>query len=138
MQGDENATVTLVEYGDYECPHCSAAYYVVKTVQNHYGHQLRFVFRHFPVSKIHPYTEPAAQASELAALYDRFWQMHDGIYENQDRLNIPLPFEIGGESGLPADSIHHAIANDEFLLEIQDDFLGGSRSGGGGTPAVLH
>lgn len=137
IQGDEDAPVTLVEYGDYECPHCGVSYYIVKTVQNHYGNELRFVFRHFPLTEIHPDAEPAAEAAELAAVYDRFWEMHDGIYENQDRLNIPLLFELGGELGLPANRLRDAIANHEFSDKIQGDFLGGVRSGVNGTPTFF-
>ncbi|MCU1298508.1 MAG: putative Membrane protein [Acidobacteriaceae bacterium] len=137
IQGDEHAPVTLVEYGDYECPHCGVAYYIVKTVQNHYGNQLRFVFRNFPLTEIHPYAEPAAEAAELAAVYDQFWEMHDGIYENQDRLGIPLLFELGGELGLPPNRLRDAIANHEFSDKIQGDFLGGVRSGVNGTPTFF-
>src|SRR2546421_10571611 len=89
IQGDENALVTLVEYGDYECPYCGRAYPVVKTVQKHFGPQLRFVFRNFPLTQIHPLAEPAAEAAEFAGSRGRFWEMHDGIYENQERLSLP-------------------------------------------------
>jgi protein-disulfide isomerase len=90
IQGDENALVTLVEYGDYECPYCGRAYPVVKAVQKHFGPQLMFVFRNFPLTQIHPLAEPAAEAAEFAGSRGRFWEMHDGIYENQERLSLPL------------------------------------------------
>src|SRR6185369_7770118 len=83
VQGPETAPVTLVEYGDYECPHCGRAHPVVKRVQKHFGDSLRFVFRNFPLSEMHPMAEPAAEAAEFAASQGKFWEMHDGIYEHQ-------------------------------------------------------
>ena len=84
--GPENAPTTLVEYGDFECPHCGRAYPIVKAVRASLGNQLRFVFRNFPISESHPHAEHAAEASEAAAVQDRYWQMHDMLFENQDNL----------------------------------------------------
>src|SRR5215813_11487015 len=86
IQGEDDAPVTLVEYGDYECPHCGAAYPIVKRVQKKMGKNLRFVFRNFPLTESHPHALHAAQAAEAAALQDKFWEMHDMIYENQETL----------------------------------------------------
>src|SRR6266850_7693680 len=102
IQGHAHALVTLVEYGDYECPHCGRAYHIVKALQEHYGPQLRFVFRNFPLTQIHPLAEPAAEAAEFAGTHKRFWEMHDGIYENQDRLSARLLSELAELVGLPA------------------------------------
>jgi protein-disulfide isomerase len=77
IQGSPNADVTLLEYGDYECPYCGAAYPIVKQVQAQMGERLRFVFRNFPISTSHPHAEKAAEAAESAAAQDRFWEMHD-------------------------------------------------------------
>src|SRR5438105_10467607 len=99
VQGKEDAPVTLVEYGDYECPYCGRAYYVIKRVQDHFGDDLRFVFRNFPLVEVHPLAEPAAETAEFAGAHGRFWEMHDGIYENQDRLGIPLLFELATALG---------------------------------------
>src|SRR6184192_4905602 len=87
QQGPETAPVTLVEYGDYECPYCGAAYPIVKEIQQRMGDRLRFVFRNFPITTSHPHAEQAAEAAEAAAAQDRFWQMHDLLYENQRRLS---------------------------------------------------
>jgi len=92
--GDEQAAVTLVEYGDYECPHCGRAHPVVKAVRKHFGKQLRFVYRHFPLTQIHPLAEPAAEAAEFAGANEHFWQKHDEIFQNQDRLSLPLLVEL--------------------------------------------
>src|SRR4051812_45352410 len=87
IQGDESANITLVEYGDYQCPHCGAAYPVIKKIQSKFGSQIRFVFRNFPLSDAHPFALPAAIAAEAATLQDKFWQMHDIIFENQHLLS---------------------------------------------------
>ena len=79
--------MTLVEYGDFECPYCAAAHVIVKKVQEIMGDQLRFVFRHFPLTQIHPHAEPAAEASEAAGAQGQFWEMHDVLYENQPMLD---------------------------------------------------
>src|SRR5580704_3514907 len=94
IQGDPNAACTLVEYGDYECPHCGRAYPIVKRVQKHFGKRLAFVFRNFPLSEMHPNAEGAAEAAEFAGAHERFWQMHDALFENQDALGIPLLLEL--------------------------------------------
>ena len=137
IQGDENALVTLVEYGDYECPYCGRAYPVVKAVQKHFGPQLMFVFRNFPLTQIHPLAEPAAEAAEFAGSRGRFWEMHDGIYENQERLSLPLLFELAELLGLPREGLRDAIADHEFLPRIRKDLQGGVRSGVNGTPTFF-
>src|SRR6266566_10155949 len=86
-QGPEDAPVTLVEYGDYECPYCGAAHPVVKEIQQRLGDQLCFVFRHFPLTQIHPHAEHAAEAAEAAGAQGKFWQMHDTLFEHQQALD---------------------------------------------------
>ncbi len=86
IQGDATAGCTLVEYGDYECPHCGRAYPIVKRFQKHFGQRLRFVFRNFPLSEMHPHAESAAESAEFAGAHGKFWEMHDLLFENQDPL----------------------------------------------------
>src|SRR5580658_3005308 len=90
IQGDEQAPVILVEYGDYECPHCGHAYPIIKQVQKHFGKRLRFVFRNFPLSQLHPHAEAAAEVAEFAGTQGKFWEMHDALFENQARLGDAL------------------------------------------------
>lgn len=87
IQGPEDAELTLVEYGDYECPSCGSAYPIVKRIQEQLGKRLRFVFRNFPLSEIHPHAESAAEAVEFSAAQGRFWEMHDLLFENQEQLS---------------------------------------------------
>src|SRR5258706_11825289 len=87
IQGENTAPVELVEYGDYECPHCGRAYPIVKRVQKRLGKKLRFVFRNFPLTNLHPHAQDAAEAAEAAASQDRFWEMHDALFEHQPALD---------------------------------------------------
>src|SRR5579862_8370643 len=114
MQGDEHAPVVLVEYGDYECPHCGHAYPIVKQVQEHFGKRLCFVFRNFPLNESHPNAESAAEAAEFAATQRRFWEMHDAIFENQDALGRPLLLELAEQLGLPAKALNRALDDGKF------------------------
>src|SRR3954471_6549289 len=86
-QGNLNAPLVMVEYGDYECPHCGAAYPIVKKLQKHFNDRLLFVFRNFPLTEMHPHALAAARVAEAAALQKKFWQTHDLIFENQQNLS---------------------------------------------------
>jgi protein-disulfide isomerase len=136
-QGPPSAPVTLVEYGDYECPHCGSAHPIVKRLQKHYGDRLRFVFRNFPLTQIHPMAEPAAEAAEFAAAHGKFWEMHDAIYENQTELSLELLGDLADKLGLPADGLGNALDNHEYLEKVRSDFSGGVRSGVNGTPTFF-
>src|SRR4030088_1580996 len=92
VRGPANAPITLVEYGDYECPHCGLAYPIVNQVQLSFGGRMRFVYRHFPLTEMHPLAEIAAESTEFAGAAGLFWDMHDALFENQSRVNITTIF----------------------------------------------
>jgi protein-disulfide isomerase len=135
--GSADAPVTLVEYGDYECPYCGDAYPIVNRVLQHFGPTLRYVFRHFPLTQVHPDAEPAAECAELAGAHQHFWEMHDGLYKNQDRLGPALLFALAEALGLSQSELRDAIATEKYAPKIKGDFLGGVRSGVNGTPAFF-
>jgi protein-disulfide isomerase len=137
IRGNPQASVTLLEYGDYECPHCGAAHPVVERVLNHFGPRVRFCFRHFPLMQIHPNAEPASEAAEFAGGHRRFWAMHDGIYANQDKLGLPLLVALGENLGLDKEELVEAVAAQTYADRIREDFLGGVRSGVNGTPTFF-
>jgi protein-disulfide isomerase len=138
VQGElATALVTLVEYGDYECPHCGRAYPIVKEVQRHFGARVAFVFRNFPLSEIHPNAEAAAEAAEFAAASGRFWEMHDALFENQANLGRPLLRRLCDALGLPQESLELALADKQYAERVRADFLGGVRSGVNGTPTFF-
>jgi protein-disulfide isomerase len=137
VQGPARAPVTLVEYGDYECPHCGAAHPIVKEIQARFERQLRYVFRHFPLSEVHPHAESAAESAEFAGAHGRFWEMHDGLFENQDRLGLPLLAALAEVLGLPDLELREALATRRYAAKVRNDFMGGVRSGVNGTPAFF-
>jgi protein-disulfide isomerase len=137
IRGPANAPVTLVEYGDYECAHCGAAHPIVNIVLEHFGPRLRFVFRHFPLNQVHPNAESAAESAEFAGAHGQFWEMHDGIYENQGRLGLPLLFALAEALGLSEYDLRAALLNGTYAPKVKSDFLGGVRSGVNGTPSFL-
>jgi protein-disulfide isomerase len=137
IQGPADAEVTLVEYGDYECPHCGRAYPIVKRVQKHFGKRLRFVFRNFPLGEMHPHAEGAAEAAEFCGAQGKFWEMHDLIYENQERLSGPLYLELAQKIGVTPAALRASLEKREFLARVRADFTGGVRSGVNGTPTFF-
>jgi len=136
-QGHANAPVTLVEYGDYQCPYCGAAYPVVKRLQHALGNRLRFVFRNFPLTQAHPYAMVAAEAAEAAALQGKFWEMHDLIYENQPDLAPDVLLAWAEEVGLDLKEFGTAIKQGEVTKRIKEDRMSGIRSGVNGTPCFF-
>ena len=137
IQGDPDAACTLVEYGDYQCPHCGHAHPVVKRLLEHFGKRLRFVYRNFPLTRIHPQAEAAAQTAEFAGAHGLFWEMHDLIFENQERLSDSLFAELAGELGLDPAELQKALENSTYETRVHTDFTGGVRSGVNGTPTFF-
>ena len=136
-KGRPNAPVTLVEYGDYECPHCGAAYPVVQQLQKRFGADLRFVYRNFPLGEIHPHAVSAAMTAEFGAVHGRFWKVHDALFENQQRLGAPLYQAIVTELQLDAAQLRAALEANTYLERVRADFNGGVRSGVNGTPSFF-
>jgi len=134
IQGLANVAVTLVEYGDYECPYCGAAYPIIKEVQSRMGERLRFVFRNFPITTSHPHAEQAAEAGEAAAVQGRFWQMHDLLYENQWRLRDQDLRAYAEKLGLDVEPFDKELAEHVHAARVHEDFMSGVRSGVNGTP----
>jgi len=134
IQGPAAAPVTLVEYGDYQCPFCGAAYPILKDVQARMGDGLRFVFRNFPISTSHPNAELAAEAAEAAAVQDKFWEMHDLLYENQDRLGREDLHAYAERLGLDLEAFDRALAGHAYAARVREDFMSGVHSGVNGTP----
>jgi len=137
IQGKKNAPITFVEYGDYECPFCGNAYLIIKQVQEHFGTNLRFVFRNFPLTEIHPLAKSAAYFAEFAGSQGLFWEMHDLIYENQASLSMELLFKLAESLALSSKKLKDALAKQLFEQKIQNDFISGVKSGVNGTPTLF-
>jgi protein-disulfide isomerase len=134
IEGPAEAAVTLVEYGDYECPYCGAAYPIIKEVQARMGERLRFVFRNFPITTSHAHAEQAAEAAEAAAGQGSFWQMHDLLFENQRRLSDEDLRAYAEKLGLDVGMFDEELAEHAHAERVREDFMSGVRSGVNGTP----
>jgi protein-disulfide isomerase len=134
IQGPADAPVTLIEYGDYECPYCGAAYPIVKAVQSRMGERLRFVFRNFPITTAHPHAEQAAEAAEAAGAQGSFWEMHDLLYEKQKRLEDDDLRGYAEQVGLDVERFDTELSEHVHAERVHEDFLSGVRSGVNGTP----
>ncbi len=142
--GPADAPVTLVEYGDYECPHCYRAHPVVTAVRALLGDKLRFVFRNFPLTQIHPHALHAAEATESVAANageDAYWSMHDTIYKHQqdsaDALDDAHLVEYAERCGADREQVMRDLASDTFEKDVRADFMSGVRSGVNGTPTFF-
>jgi len=137
IRGPATATVTLVEYGDYECPYCGAAYPVVEEVQRVLGNRLRFAFRHFPLAQAHPHAEGAAEAAEAAGAQGMFWEMHGMLYTHQEALDGMHLIKYAVALGLDPSAFEHALIGRFYEKRVREDFLSGVRSGVNGTPTFF-
>ena len=134
IQGSAGAPVTLVQYGDYECPYCGEAYPIIKEIQARMGDRLRFVFRNFPISTSHPHAEHAAEAAEAADAQGRFWEMHDLLYERQRHLTDQDLRTYAEELGLDVERFDKEMEEHVHATRVHEDFMSGVRSGVNGTP----
>ena len=137
VQGPDNAPVTLLEYGDYQCSYCGDLYPVLKDVQKQMGKSLRFVFRNFPITSIHPQAFVAAEAAEAAAGQGKFWQMHDKLYENQFDLSAESIAIYAEQVGLDMERFVREVNDQTYAKRIKHDFQGGVMSGVNGTPSLF-
>ena len=137
IKGRPDAPVTLVEYGDYQCPYCGAAHPIVQEVLERMGDQVRFVFRNFPLTTSHARAQPAAEAAEAAAAQGRFWPMHDLLLENQKQLDDADLHEYARRVGLDVDGFARQLAEHTHGPRVREDFMTGVRSGVNGTPTFF-
>jgi protein-disulfide isomerase len=137
VAGLDDAAVTLVEYGDYECPYCGMAYPIAKAAQRALGHRIRFVFRNFPLAEAHPHARQAAQAAEAAAVQGKFWAMHDTIFEHQDALEDADLLRYAQILDLDAERIARELKDGTYAKRVRDDFRNGVKSGVNGTPTFF-
>jgi protein-disulfide isomerase len=137
VRGPATARVTLLEYGDYECPYCGAAFPVVERLLQIVGDDVRFAYRHFPLSQIHPHAQRAAEAAEAAGAQGAFWEMHELLFTHQDRLGVRDL--IGYASALRLDVQRFAIdlESRRHAPRVREHFLSGVRSGVNGTPTFF-
>jgi protein-disulfide isomerase len=143
-RGPEDAPITLVEYGDFQCPHCYRAHGIVRSLLKRFGKRLRFVFRNFPLSELHPHAVAAAEAAESVAAHAgeaAYWKMYDAIYEHQqdsdDALDEAHLIQYAAEAGADAKQVHADLTRRMHVEHVRADFVSGVRSGVNGTPTFF-
>jgi protein-disulfide isomerase len=137
VQGADDAPVTLVEYGDYQCPFCADMHPMIKAIIKSMGSQMRFVFRHMPLLEMHPYAQHAAEAAEAAAVQGKFWEMHDAIYRQQSELGSDLLHQLAVKLKLDIAQFDADLEARRFRPRVKRDFMSGMRSGVASTPAFF-
>lgn len=137
VAGPATAPITLVEYGDYQCPYCGMAYPIVQAIQQELGDNLRLVFRNFPLTQSHPFAEHAAETAEAAATRGKFWEMHDMLFEHQDALEDDALAGYASELGLEPERVLQELATGAHTERVRRDFHSGVRSGVNGTPTFF-
>ncbi|NJN87283.1 MAG: DsbA family protein [Leptolyngbyaceae cyanobacterium SL_7_1] len=137
VQGAMTAAIALVQYGDYQCPHCASIYPVIQTLQQQLGEQLCFVYRHFPCPEIHPDAQHAAESAEAAATQGKFWQMHDCLSVNHQALNNGYLVEYAIALKLDIEQFLREVTSDRYVQRIQEDVESGKASGVMTTPTLF-
>ncbi len=135
--GPRNAPVTLLEYGDFGCPHCAEAHLVVSELLGAIGKTARFVFRHFPLTQVHPTAQRAAEAAEAAGAQDKFWEMHDLLFENQEAQEDYDLVTYAQTLGVNMARFRAELLQGKYTPRVREEFLGGVRSGVNGTPTFF-
>jgi protein-disulfide isomerase len=135
--GNAKAKIVMVEYGDYQCPHCGYAHPLIKRLLKQYGHEILFIFRNFPLQEMHPQAMISAQSAEAADKQHKFWEMHDMIYENQDILSINNLLDFAKQIDLDLEKFSMDSKSKLVIAKIENDFDGGIRSGVNGTPTFF-
>jgi protein-disulfide isomerase len=137
IKGPASAPVTLLEYGDYECPHCGAAYPVVEALNEELRDTLRFAYRHFPLSEVHPHAQLAAESAEAAGAQGKFWAMHDALFMHQDALDGQSLILYATAIGLDRQAFIRELTAHTHAARVREDFMSGVRSGVNGTPTFF-
>jgi len=137
IRGKAEAPVTLVEYGDYQCPYCGMAYPAVEEVLRLRPDTVRLAYRHFPLTNVHPYSELAAEVAEAAGARRRFWDMHDWLFTHQQLIEPVTLVRAAGGMGLDVGTVQRELDEQRYMNEIRRDFVGGVRSGVNGTPGFF-
>jgi protein-disulfide isomerase len=135
--GPADARVTLVEYGDFECPHCASVQPIVQAARRAFGGNLRFAFRHFPLRSSHPRALPAAKAAEAAGEQGRFWEMHDLLYRRQTELGDADLERHARALGLDVERFRESLGERTHEVRIREDLASAARSGARGTPTLF-
>lgn len=137
IKGPADATLTLVQFADFECPHCALVYPVVHEIARELKDCLRIVYRHFPLSQVHSNAQRAASAAEAAAAQGRFWEMADVLHANNEDLELESIQRYARKLKLEMKQFNRELESGVHAARVRADFLGGVRSGVNGTPTFF-
>jgi Na+:H+ antiporter, NhaA family len=137
IRGPVDAPLTLVEYGDFQCPFCGRATGVVEALRERFGDELRYVFRHLPLPDVHPDAELAAEAAESAASQGKFWEMFDRLFANQDRLEATDLLDHASRLGLDIERFSRELGAGDYASRVRGDAASAQASGAEGTPTFF-
>jgi protein-disulfide isomerase len=135
--GPETARVIVVEYGDFECPSCRQAYPAVKQLLQHFEHRIRFAFRHFPLTEVHPHAQLAAEAAEAAGAQHKFWPMHDMLFEHQLHLKQKDLRQYAENLELDLERFDYELGDQVYRQRVNEHVEGGRQSGVRATPTFF-
>lgn len=135
--GPDDAPVTIVEYGDFECPNCKQAAPAVSMLLKRFGSQVRFAYRHYPLEAVHPHALLAAEAAECAGAQGRFWEMHGQLFEHQSHLDLEHLRRYAEDVGLDIGRYTTEMKDHVYLSKIREQIDSGKRSGVRGTPGFF-
>jgi protein-disulfide isomerase len=137
VRGPNDAPVTLVEYGDFECPHCGRAEGVIRELLSSHGNDVRYVWRHLPLTDVHPSAQLAAEAAEAAGAQGKFWEMYDLLLTHQLELGPRDLTRYANELGLDADRFRDELRRREYAARVSEDVASADESGVSGTPTFF-
>jgi protein-disulfide isomerase len=137
IRGSDDALVTLIEYGDYQCPYCGQAEVVIRELLSSFGDDLRYVWRHLPLNDVHPNAQLAAEASEAAAAQGRFWDMHDTLLEHQEGLTSLDLLRYADQLDLDVNRFRGDLHRHTYAERVTDDVASADASGVAGTPSFF-
>ena len=137
IRGVATAPISMLEYGDYECPFCAEVQPIVLEIQERLADDLCFAFRHFPLTTVHPHSEHAAEAAEAAGAQGSFWKMHEMLFQNQQALEDEDLVQYASLLGLDEVRLIREVETGAYATRVRDDFKSGVRAGVNGTPAFF-
>ena len=137
IRGSVNAPIVIIEYGDYECPYTGMAYPIVRQIMRRFGDKVQVAFRNFPLNEIHPHAQYAAEAAEAAAAQDKFWQMHDYLFEHQRALEDSHLLQYAEKVGLDINKFKKEVSGHIYAPLIEESLKSGIDSGVEGTPTFF-
>lgn len=135
--GPNDAPLTLVEYGDFECPYCGMAYPIIERIRAKLGDGMRYVYRYFPLQESHPHAEHAAEAAEAAGAQGKFWEMHHALFEHQKMLDDRALEGYASSLHLDVARFSSELAKGVYADRVHQDVVAGARSGVNGTPTFF-